>query len=64
MLILSRRPGESIIINNNIKITFLGNQRFNQGRLGIEAPSDISIHREEIQDKINKAKEDGNYEHD
>lgn len=54
MLILSRRRGESIIIDNRIKVIFLGNQGPNQVKLGIEAPEEISIHREEIQEKINK----------
>lgn len=52
MLILTRRPGESIVIDKNIKITYLGNQRCSQARIGIEAPIEISVHREEIQDRI------------
>ena len=53
MLILTRRPGESIILDNKIKITYLGNL-YRQARIGIEADLDITIHREEIQEKINR----------
>lgn len=52
MLILTRNIGENIIINNNIKVSVLSITR-NQVRLGIIAPQDISVHREEIQQKIN-----------
>lgn len=52
MLILSRKTNESIVINDNIKITYLGTVR-NQIRLGIEAPKDIPVHRSEIQERIN-----------
>lgn len=55
MLVLSRRIGESIIINDNIKVMFLG-LHGNQGRIGIEAPEEIPIHRQEIQTKINQEK--------
>lgn len=51
MLILSRRVTETIIINDDIKVTVLG-IKGNQVRLGIEAPKNISVHREEIQQKI------------
>ena len=63
MLILTRRLGESIIISDNIKVMVLG-IKGNQARLGIEAPDDISIHREEVYNKIhgidNDAPESGN----
>lgn len=52
MLILTRNIGESIIINNNIKLTVLGLTR-NTVRVGIDAPQNISVNREEIQQKIN-----------
>ena len=51
MLILSRNVGESIIINDDIVVTILGVHR-GQVRIGIEAPRDIQIHREEIWEKI------------
>jgi len=51
MLILSRRVNESIIIDERVTITVLS-VKGKQVRLGINAPSDISIHREEIFEKI------------
>jgi carbon storage regulator len=47
MLILSRRSGESIIIKDDIKVTIL-QIRNQQVRIGIEAPNNIKIYREEI----------------
>lgn len=57
MLILTRKPGESIVIGKNadIKILVLGT-RGNQIRLGFEAKAHIEIHREEIYHRINKEK--------
>ncbi len=52
-LILTRRVGESIVINENIRITNLG-IKGHQVRLYIDAPRDIPVHREEIFDKIKK----------
>jgi carbon storage regulator len=51
LLILTRRQGQIIVINNDIKIYYLGHH-CNQGRIGIEAPKNITIHREEIQQRI------------
>lgn len=47
MLILTRRISESVVIGDNVKITVLG-VKGNQVRLGIDAPKDVSVHREEI----------------
>ena len=47
MLILTRRISESIMIGDDVKITVLG-VKGNQVRLGIDAPKDVSVHREEI----------------
>lgn len=60
MLILTRRVSEALIINDNITITVLG-IKGHQVRLGIDAPTHIPVHREEIQqridaDKVQKAK--------
>ena len=57
MLILTRRIGETIIINDDIKIMVL---RADNGtvRLGFEAPKDVSIHREEIWNKIQEEKKE------
>jgi len=51
MLVLSRRLGESLIIADDIRLTILGISG-GQVRLGIEAPKNISVHREEIYQKI------------
>ena len=51
MLVLSRRIGESLVIADDIRLTVLGVSG-GQVRLGIEAPKHISVHREEIYDKI------------
>jgi len=53
MLILSRRSGESIIIGDNIKITVLKTRK-NQVRLGVKAPLDINVCREELQTEFTR----------
>ena len=55
MLILSRKPGETIIIGNDIKVTIL-NVANHQIRIGIEAPKDVPVHRKEIYEKIQTEK--------
>ncbi len=59
MLILTRRVGETIIINDDIHVTVLA-AKGNQLRLGIEAPTDVEIHREEIYKRIHGLAEDEN----
>lgn len=56
MLILTRRTGEKIIINENISFQII-EIKGNQVRMGIDAPDDVSIHREEIFLKV-KAQQD------
>jgi carbon storage regulator len=51
MLVLSRRLGETLIIGDDIKITVLGISG-NQVRLGIAAPKNVSVHREEVYRRI------------
>ncbi len=63
MLILTRKTKESIVIGNDkeIKITVL-NVRGNQVQLGIEAPKNITVHREEIYDRIQDLNKTGQEE--
>ena len=57
MLILTRDIGESLIIGDDVKITVLPNfQHENTVKIGIDAPREVSVHREEI---YNQAKEEG-----
>jgi carbon storage regulator len=58
MLILTRRIGETVVIGDNINITVLG-VKGNQVRLGVNAPKDVSVHREEIYQRIQFEKEAG-----
>ncbi|MAJ81393.1 MAG: carbon storage regulator [Legionellales bacterium] len=51
MLILTRRVGETLIINDDVKITVLG-VRGHQVRIGVDAPKDVSVHRLEIYQRI------------
>jgi carbon storage regulator len=51
MLILTRKPGEAIVIGDNIKVTFV-EIKGNQIRLGIDAPRDVKVYRQEIFDQI------------
>lgn len=50
MLILMRRPGESIHIGPNIIVTLVGMER-NRARIGVEAPREITVDREEIAER-------------
>jgi len=51
MLILTRKAGEAIIINSDVKVTVLSVEG-NQIRLGIDAPKEVAVHREEIHNRI------------
>ncbi len=56
MLVLSRRPNESIVINDKIVVTVI-EIRGDKVRLGIEAPRDVPIHRSEVFEAIQRAAE-------
>ena len=62
MLILTRRVGETLMIGDSVTITVLG-VKGNQVRLGVNAPKDVSVHREEIYQRIQREHDDEVSEH-
>jgi carbon storage regulator len=54
MLILTRRVGESLMIGDDVTITVLG-VKGNQVRIGVNAPNEVAVHREEILNRIEEA---------
>ena len=53
MLILTRRVGETVMIGNEVTVTVLG-VKGNQVRIGVNAPKDVAVHREEIFERIKR----------
>ena len=53
MLILTRRVGETLMIGDEVTVTVLG-VKGNQVRIGVTAPKDVTVHRQEIYERIKK----------
>ncbi len=58
MLILTRRVGETVMIGSDVTVTVLG-VKGNQVRVGINAPRDVAVHREEIFERIKREEQAG-----
>jgi carbon storage regulator CsrA len=59
VLILTRRPNETLMIGAEITVTVLG-VKGNQVRIGVNAPKNVTVHREEIFERINAEKRESN----
>ena len=57
MLILTRRVGETLMIGDEVTVTVLG-VKGNQVRIGVNAPRDVAVHREEIYERIKREQSD------
>ncbi|HEY4215016.1 MAG TPA: carbon storage regulator CsrA [Steroidobacteraceae bacterium] len=57
MLILTRKPGETIMIGQDVTVSILG-VKGNQVRIGINAPKNVAVHREEIYERIKREQQE------
>ena len=58
MLILTRRVGETLMVGDEVTVTVLG-VKGNQVRIGVNAPKEVAVHREELYDRLKQDQLDG-----